>query len=416
MRKNCHLLALLLPLVGFTVLQMGCTKSEQTKTYTIKRPVYEAKASILAHINSQPTAVGEAGKIFIKDNYIFLNEVDKGVHIINNSNNANPVEEAFLNIPGNQDIAVHDNILYADMYSDLLAIDISDVHNVKITKVVNNFFTMRNFVNGYMIEQDKVITGWISKDTTVSIEDYNNLNNFPPCPNCSVNDMVRAAASSSKGIAGSMAKMILMDDHLFAITEPHSVGVVTLKTPASPQVIGNFSAGFDLETVYPFEGKLFLGSSSGMFMYDVSNPATPVKLGTFEHGRACDPVVTDGRYAYVTLRAGTNCGGAANELHVIDIKDLMAPVAVKTYQLTKPTGLAKQDAVLFVCDQNVVRIYDASEVSNLKQVTTLPADEPYDVILNGKKALVVTKAGLFQYDFSNLQSIKQLSVVKTGVN
>ena len=51
-------------------------------------------------------------------------------------------------------------------------------------------------------------------------------------------------------------------------------------------------------------------------MYDVSNPVQPVKLGEFAHGRACDPVITDGNYAYVTLHAGDGCGGDANELHV----------------------------------------------------------------------------------------------------
>jgi hypothetical protein len=122
-----------------------------------------------------------------------------------------------------------------------------------------------------------------------------------------------------------------------------------------------FFAGFDLETIYPFDNKLFLGSSIGMFMYDLSDPENPVQLGSFAHGRACDPVITDGEYAFVTLHSGSFCGGEANELHVVDVKDLMNPHLTSTYQLTSPTGLSKDGNLLFVCDASSgVRIYDAA--------------------------------------------------------
>jgi len=43
----------------------------------------------------------------------------------------------------------------------------------------------------------------------------------------------------------------------------------------------------------------------------------------------------------------------------------------------------------------------------LKQID---CNEPYDIIAGDKKALVVAKDGLYQYDYSNLNNIRLISV------
>ena len=391
----------------------GCIKDKvsatHTVTYTITTPVLKLKADVLAAINGNPSeAVQKAGKIYIKDKFIFLNEVDKGIHIINNSNPSKPSQVAFLNIPGNLDIAVKGNTLYADMYGDLLAIDISNPKHVSITSRIANFFMSRMYSYGSNIDDKYVAVDWIKKDTVVVFTNryYEAGGDMFALSNAGSG----AAKANSNGIAGSMASMVLMNDYLYAIREPHSVGIVDITTAATPRLDTTFNAGFDLETIYPFEDKLFLGSSTGMFMYDLANPTSPVQLGTFSHGRACDPVITDGKYAYVTLRGGTFCGGNSNELHIVDVKNLMNPVLVKTYQLTGPTGLSKDGKLLFVCDgTSGVRLYDASNPGVLKQLQQIKSDEPYDVIAANKKAMVVGKNGLYQYDYSDLNNIRLLS-------
>ena len=391
----------------------GCIKDKvsatHTVTYTITTPVLKLKADVLAAINGNPSeAVQKAGKIYIKDKFIFLNEVDKGIHIINNSNPSKPSQIAFLNIPGNRDIAVKGNTLYADMYGDLLAIDISNPKHVSITNRMANFFMGRMYGYSSNIDDKYVAVDWIKKDTVVAVTNqyYEAGGDMLALSNGSS----PGAKSNGNGTAGSMASMVLMNDYLYAIREPHSVGIVDITTAATPRLDTTFNAGFDLETIYPFEDKLFLGSSTGMFMYDLANPTSPVQLGTFSHGRACDPVITDGKYAYVTLRGGTFCGGNSNELHIVDVKNLMNPVLVKTYQLTGPTGLSKDGKLLFVCDgTRGVRLYDASNPGVLKQLQQIKSDEPYDVIAANKKVMVVGKNGLYQYDYSDLNNIRLLS-------
>lgn len=392
-------------------LMAACSKNKTaqkgTYTYTITKPVFAARADMLAAINgtvSEP--VKTAGKLYIKDQFIYLNEVEKGIHIIDNSDPSKPTQIAFLNIPGNMDMAVRGDILYADTYTDLLAIDISNPRKAKVVNDIRNFFQRYYYLAS---DPDMIIAGITKKDTTVE------TSTWAGCANCefamfSATSTSGGTPKSNSGTAGSMASMVLMNEHLYALQEAHSIGIVDISNPAAPRLDTVFNAGFDLQTIYPFEGKLFLGSMSGMFMYDMTNPTLPVKLGEFSHGRACDPVVTDGKYAYVTLHAGTSCGGAANELNVIDIKDLMNPVLVKAYDLTKPKGLCKDGALLFVCDdKSGVRLYDATDVSHLKQLGSIAVNNSYDIIAGNNHAMVVTDDGLYQYDYSNRQSIRLLS-------
>jgi len=212
-------------------------------------------------------------------------------------------------------------------------------------------------------------------------------------------------------VAGSMASMVLMNNYLYAITEMHSLGIVDVSNAEHPKLDSSFSAGFDLETIYPFEDKLFLGSAIGTFIYDVSNPQQPVSVGQFQHGDACDPVITDGNYAYVTLHSGSFCGGAQNELDVVDVKDVTNSKLVKTYNLTKPTGFCKDGNLLFVCDDNEVKVFDASNPAGLVLLQQIQSNRPYDVIAANKKLVVVNADGISQYNYNDIFHIRLLNFI-----
>jgi hypothetical protein len=222
-----------------------------------------------------------------------------------------------------------------------------------------------------------------------------------------------SAKPSSGGQAGSMARMVLMKDYLYAITEPHSVGIVDVSNPQKPQLKQNYQAGFDLETIFPFKDNLMLGASMGMYIYNVSDPLQPAKLGEFHHGFACDPVIADDNTAYVTLHSGSSCGGSANELNVVDITDLMQPALIKTYPMTSPKGLAKDGDLLFVCDgESGVKVLDAADAKDIKLKKAIDVKDSYDVIAHGGLLIVVAKDGIYQFDYSDLDNIHALSSFK----
>lgn len=67
----------------------------------------------------------DPGKIYIYGERIFINEKYRGVHIIDNSNPADPRPEAFIIAPGCLDMAVKGNIIYLDNAVDFVAFDMT---------------------------------------------------------------------------------------------------------------------------------------------------------------------------------------------------------------------------------------------------------------------------------------------------
>ena len=85
-----------------------------------------------------PIPINESGKIYTYNEYIFVNDRYQGIHVIDNSNPQQPVKIAFIKIPGNVDISVKDDYLYADSLMDLVVLDISDINNiVQINRLEN---------------------------------------------------------------------------------------------------------------------------------------------------------------------------------------------------------------------------------------------------------------------------------------
>ena len=402
--------------VIFSLLFQGCVKDtvRHTYSYTWFEPVYKTSEQVRQSIKSDlPVEIKTPGKLFIKGNYIFLNEVNKGVHVIDNSNPSAPVNKAFINIPGNIDIAVKGNTLYADLYTDLLTIDIADPMNVVTKKIIDNVFPHR-YYNDFIADTTKMIYSWIRHDTTVTEEYIDGSQLFSSNGGVFLaTDMLSNNAAysggSPVGIAGSMARFALVNDYMYTVGQAE-LKSINISIPEEPVVAKTINLGWGVETIYPFKNKLFIGSNSGMFIYDITDAANPVQEGIFLHARVCDPVIADDEYAYVTLRNGTECQGFLNELDIVDIKNLSSPFLRKKYQMTNPHGLSKDGDLLFICDGiDGLRVLNAADVDDVKLIKQVTGMETYDVIAYGNVAIVVAKDGLYQFDYSNTANIHQLS-------
>lgn len=409
-------------LIALVFLATACVKDncKGKRTYTFYRPVYKAKTAVIQDIKSQaPREIENPGKIYILGKYIFLNDIDKGVHVIDNTNPAQPKQVSFIEIPGNMDIAVKGNTLYADFYGDLVVLDISNPAQVKAGKIIENIFPERNWGTGFSpAGESQIVVNWIKTDTTVEehCEEPDPFFNFRSDVFFQAANSKASASVSPVGAGGSMARFTIKNDYLYTV-DRHSLRCIAIGNPMDPVLKNEIYAGWDIETIYPFKNTLFLGSMGGMFIFDITNPEAPVQKSTFVHARACDPVIADDKYAYVTLKAGTNCGPAANELQVINVEDLSSPSLVATYAMTGPAGLSKDNDLLFICDGTAgLKTYQASDVLNLKLLNTISGPETYDVITFNKIALVVAKDGLHQYDYSNPADIRLLSKIAAKRN
>ena len=397
----------------------GCIKDNCTRenTYSYFMPVYKTMAKVKANIKSNAARfIENPGKLFIRGNYIFLNEVDKGIHIIDNANPAKPVNVAFVDIPGNLDLAVNGNALYADLYTDMVTLDISNPLNVVVKKYNEGVFPFRQYGYGFSGDTSKVITDWIRKDTTVvtdcskgfflsrSNTEYFNSSNSS-----------QTKSSSPVGQGGSMARFALTINKLYTVSNS-DLNVFNTSKAFEPNFITKVNLNnWAIETIFPMKNKLFIGSQTGMYIYDITNPNNPVEAGQFSHVRSCDPVIADDNYAYVTLRSGTACQGFSNQMEVLKLNNLSDVQLVKTYSMVNPHGLSKDGNLLFICDgKDGLKIYDAANVNDMKLIKQFTGIDTYDVIAMNNIALVVAKDGFYQYDYSNRNDIKLISKMGIG--
>ncbi len=391
-------------------LLQGCLKDNCTKTYTMYTPVYKTSAEVRANIKSTaPTKIEKTGKLVVLGNYIFLNEVDKGIHIIDNTNPATPVNKHFISIPGNIDIAIKGSILYADLYTDLVTLDISTPDAVRVTNITDDVFEHRRYVN-FAADTSRIIVEWIKKDTTVTMECANTWQGRGGVLMDVRNTFsLSSSASPAIGVAGSMARFTILNNFLYTVTNSW-LNVFNITTSAQPAFTNKINVGWGIETIYPFANNLFIGSTNGMFVYGTANPSVPNQLSRFTHAMACDPVIADNNFAFVTLRTGTNCNGQNNQLDVINIQNINSPSLVRTYQLVNPHGLAKAGNTLLVCDGSAgLKAFNAADVNNLVLMQTVAGINAYDVIIINQSAIVVAKEGLYQYNISNPFDIKLIS-------
>ena len=82
--------------------------------YKVNAPVYMSYKELRSSVKSMPvteTKITKPGKIYYWNNYLFVNEYSKGIHVIDNTNPSNPVFKTFINIPGNVDMSIKDGIL-----------------------------------------------------------------------------------------------------------------------------------------------------------------------------------------------------------------------------------------------------------------------------------------------------------------
>lgn len=139
----CKQLSVKILPVAILVIFNSC-KKPQASEYTEYRPVLLDRKSLESSVAFHPPVeIASPAKISFKDNYIFISERFKGIHIINNSNPAHPVNEGYISIPGCIDMAISGNTLYADNAVDLIALDLRSLtteSSVRITKRIENAF------------------------------------------------------------------------------------------------------------------------------------------------------------------------------------------------------------------------------------------------------------------------------------
>lgn len=407
----------LLALLGISavIFLSSCLRDECTSTRTFVRfdPIYKTVTECRVGITAQvPREIHKPGKIYALGNYLFINEKQEGIHVVDNSNPANPQSIAFWSIPGNVDIAIRDHYLYADQYVDLLTINITDIQNPQVLCRAENAFPLFGYdpYRGYLVDyQQTEVTEQVSCE-----ERYNWFRRGDAIfmdGNLAASNTKEGSSGipAGAGIAGSYARFGLVGEYLYTVDQSWLRSWSVTANCAMP--LDSVYAGWNIETIFPWKDRLFLGSQTGVFIFNNSTPAHPVLESNFSHATGCDPVVCDDNYAYVTIHDGTNCNGTFNQLDLIGIEHIPSTSLLKTYQMKRPFGLSVTNEHLFLCDEGL-KIFDKTNPLNLKQLSHLKNIEAYDVIaFSDSHLLLIGDGGFYQFDVSDPSNPKQISLL-----
>jgi len=377
-------------------------ETSTSRTFHTTVPVYISIKNVRALVSVAQTGkqLSVPGKIYTYGNYLFITEANKGIHVVDNTDPASPHFINFINIPGNVDLAINNNILYADNYVDLLAFDVADPRHITQVNQLNDTFDAYYYdkLKGIIVSyKDTVITQTVDQSQPI----YYTL----------ASASSTAPQSQSYGTGGSTARFALMNSYLYTINQGQ-LKLFNVSQPANPGYMSSISIGFNVETIFPYQNKLFMGSTTGMQIFDASVPSAPVKLSTYSHFNSCDPVVVQGKYAYITLRSGNICQTGSNELDVVNIEDATHPVLVSAYPMINPHGLAVADANLFICEgANGLKAFNNSDPLTIgkNQLSFLTDLDAEDIIAGSKSLIITGSRGIYQYDYTDASKLKMIS-------
>ena len=274
-------------------------------------------------------------------------ENGEGLHIFDNSDVNNPVAVTYMEAPGGQGIAVRNNILYMNQYTDLVAFDLSDPKVPTLISRTEDVFDPSSVFPADQGNLDlatgQFVAEWVETGEQRTVDCTDNRGNrfwdgdviFAERSAffSNIADAFSATAGGGPetvGQGGSLARFTITQSTLYAVDE-NSLRAFSLADPRKPTFAGTIDLGWGIETIFPTADKLFIGTTTGMQIFGVTDPLNPEHLSTFEHVLSCDPVVVSGDLAYVTLWGGRDCGSAGDQLEIIDVSDARNPQFVANY-------------------------------------------------------------------------------------
>lgn len=213
-----------------------------------------------------------------------------------------------------------------------------------------------------------------------------------------------AGAATGTGAGGSTARFTISGNYLYVVDNTSLKTFDISNATVSPLLKATTDVGINVETIFPYQDKLFIGSSNAMHIFSLANPEKPVRLAQANYNirMSCDPVVAKDSTAYATLNSSGPCGGMGSQLVVYNIKDITNPVLQRTLPLNGPYGLGISDSALYVCDGAMgLNVYNIKNTYDPRFLRAMTGETFYDVIPYGNILICQVATGIVLYDISN---------------
>lgn len=323
-----------------------------------------------------PVSMTLAGdRLLVSDSYT-------GLHVYDVSNLTAPTKVIRIPLHYNQSSAVKDDIIYTNSIDQLQAIRVTGSTYQVVAKIGSEYRPIDD------MPMDRTPGGY----------------------GCACNNSIDAVPTSSPSGSSSFATFAMVDDYLYRVMDG-TMHVYDVTTAAKPKELSTVRIGWDVQTLQPSQTMLFLGGFRGMYIYDRSDPKHPKAIGQIQHTTACDPVVVNGSVAFITLRQ-TGCGGAADELMCVSIKDPRTPRILGEKPLATPYGLAVQNQQLYVSHgEGGYSLMDVSQPTEPSVQATWVGSPARDFIWSGNTLFVLGDHNVSIYDVSDPLTPRLLSKV-----
>jgi len=334
--------------------------------------------------------LGSCGGMDIKDNYLFLASINRGLIIIDISDLKNPkiVSTLYFLDENAQDrekteingVKINGNFAYMAIGKKGLAIiNVSDLKNPKIDKILD----LGNYVKSLDVDEDNIYVL-----TAVSLKILNK------------NSFETLSVLEFNGYGNDIK---VKEGYAYVATTEglNIIDVSNVKTPSLRSSLD--TQGYCLR-VEVFNDYAYIANGIDIKIVKVSNKEDPVLINSFgKSGVMCHDVESDGDYLYV-LNNDKPC-----VLDISDKNDIKPLSSFDMVSLAKEI-LIDRDIAYIVNDYQGIQIANIKDLKNIKLLSVSDLGEVVnDAVLKGNKLFVALNSGISVLDVFNIRSPQIIS-------
>ncbi len=334
--------------------------------------------------------LGACGGMDIKDNYLFLASINRGLIIIDISDLKNPkiVSTLYFLDENAQDrekteingVKINGNFAYMAIGKKGLAIiNVSDLKNPKIDKILD----LGNYVKSLDVDEDNIYVL-----TAVSLKILNK------------NSFETLSVLEFNGYGNDIK---VKEGYAYVATTEglNIIDVSNVKTPSLRSSLD--TQGYCLR-VEVFNDYAYIANGIDIKIVKVSNKEDPVLINSFgKSGVMCHDVESDGDYLYV-LNNDKPC-----VLDISDKNDIKPLSSFDMVSLAKKI-LIDRDIAYIVNDYQGIQIANIKDLKNIKLLSVSDLGGVVnDAVLKGNKLFVALNNGIRVLDVFNIRSPQIIS-------
>ncbi|MGL1901517.1 MAG: hypothetical protein OCC49_05245 [Fibrobacterales bacterium] len=416
---------------GDTVYTVGFCNTDDLKSneYIRNSEVYTPYLEYLALIKNVPAVTpNNLGYTLIHGKWKLVNEVNEGIHVYDNTDSQNSIYTTFISIPGNNDFVIKNNILLANSYEVLLAIDFTTPTAVTLLKDIPEILISEDYKGEMVVSKERgLVTEMIEVKTT---EVYcrnglryanNNESSYGREENSS-DDYYYAMSNNSMtsestwpyyDTSADVNNFVLGDDYLYVLKQGVLV-TIDVEDETSPKYLSQNEVNkWSITSINNSNGVLFLAGDREIQLVDISKPSNPRIRDPLIGITRCDEIIAVEDYIYAGRTRNKNCDNRENSLLIVNISDKSEPVIEEVYSMGGPSDIEIVDGYLYVCDGRAgFKIYavEGAELDLIAQIDSIVVET---VSIAGLVATLSGEGGVYTYDLSDVNNPVEISFTPT---